>query len=75
MKNNMSLFSWLKGYENKNISETKRFIQLIEDNHKLEKDINIMYQAFCMCCDEIYKYTGKLEHLKPEYFINKWKNT
>jgi hypothetical protein len=64
----MALFSWLKG--NDDISEIKRFIEISKELGEKQTECNILHQALRDVCMELYKHTGLMADLEPEYFIN-----
>lgn len=49
--------------------DMKEFIQLMEDYYPLEQELYIMYRAISRCGAELYKHTGDVNHLMPEYWI------
>lgn len=65
----MSLISWLRGEDKTAISDTKKFIQLIQDNNRLEQELNTMYKACSRCGNELYKRTGDTNHFMPEHWM------
>lgn len=65
----MSLLKWFGGENDTAISDTKKFIQLIRDNQRLEEELNIMHRAFKRCGEELYKRTGDINHYMPEHWM------
>ncbi len=65
----MSLFKWLRGENNNDISDAIRFSQLIKDNNRLQHKLDAMYRACRRCGDELYKRTGDVNHLMPEHWM------
>ena len=63
----MFFINWFKS--NKDVTSMKRFIELIQENHQLEQRSNDLYRALRLCGDELYKRTGNMDHLMPEYWL------
>lgn len=64
----MSIFSFLKKKES--TEEINRFVELINDNNKLTEEINVLYRALRECGCELYQFTGNVNAIDPQYYIN-----
>lgn len=71
----MKLFNWLYRKETNKIPKVNIFIELTKKNNELENEINVLCRSFLLCCDELYKHTGNIEHSHPQYWLNKLRNT
>ena len=70
----MKLFNWLSRKKDNESLEINRFVELIKKNNELENEINDLCRSFLLCCDELYKHTGNIEHSHPQYWFDKLRN-
>lgn len=70
----MSLFSWRFKRQKEEDALFTYLMKRIEENNRLQVKEHILIHALRECSYELYKRTGEVEYMQPEYwieFINK----